>query len=424
MISYMKALKAEGYRINIYTARRMQTSGHDVGVALARSAKATFEWLDKYGVPYDAVYFGKPNGTLYIDDKSVGYDEETVYNHLQGLLDETPNRIQVSPLPKSTKSLTILRLCDQWNWAYDHITREQTEYSTHKILSKRLMDITVADLDGIDILYIPGPNMGYTNIRDRVVAEARKRNPKVRVVCGYAGEHELLYPEADIIVSISAKFYPKLKEMYKPKRVPVVFLPESADTRFFTPAIIKPSTFTVGWSGRVAEVKRCHLLDKLPFEIKRQSDHGKVFFQTPGRSLQPMKDFYQSLSALVLTSSSEAMPRVVLEAMACGIPVVATDVGSLRMLLPSEWLVPVNPEETVVSEMSKKLLYLKNNPKIAEEVGKRNRDFVKEYFSWEVNQSLWDSFFETVNKGHLISAEIYNREYRKKYSSLEPALLT
>jgi polysaccharide biosynthesis protein PelF len=49
--------------------------------------------------------------------------------------------------------------------------------------------------------------------------------------------------------------------------------------------------------------------------------------------------WYRRLDALVLTSRSEAQPLVALEAMAAGVPVVATDVGGCRELLSSRGLV-------------------------------------------------------------------------------------
>jgi glycosyltransferase involved in cell wall biosynthesis len=46
-----------------------------------------------------------------------------------------------------------------------------------------------------------------------------------------------------------------------------------------------------------------------------------------------MKTYYSKIDAILLTSISEAQPLVILEAMACGIPIVSTDVGSCRELL-------------------------------------------------------------------------------------------
>ncbi|MFA4875420.1 MAG: GT4 family glycosyltransferase PelF [bacterium] len=46
-----------------------------------------------------------------------------------------------------------------------------------------------------------------------------------------------------------------------------------------------------------------------------------------------LRDYYPSIDIIMLTSISEAQPLVILEAAACGIPSVASDVGSCRELL-------------------------------------------------------------------------------------------
>ena len=46
-----------------------------------------------------------------------------------------------------------------------------------------------------------------------------------------------------------------------------------------------------------------------------------------------IKNYLKNIDLLVLTSISEAQPLVILEGNACGIPIVATDVGSCRELL-------------------------------------------------------------------------------------------
>jgi hypothetical protein len=90
------------------------------------------------------------------------------------------------------------------------------------------------------------------------------------------------------------------------------------------------------------------------------------------------------------------MPSTVLEAMACGLPVISTDVGSLSLLIEPEWLVPIWPDEKVIEQMNKKLDLLSKDKKLRQFVGNRNRQFVEKYFSWDTNQSLWDDVFEAV----------------------------
>jgi glycosyltransferase involved in cell wall biosynthesis len=46
---------------------------------------------------------------------------------------------------------------------------------------------------------------------------------------------------------------------------------------------------------------------------------------------EALADFYRSLDVFVSASHSESGPMTIPEAMACGVPVVATDVGSVRL---------------------------------------------------------------------------------------------
>ena len=67
-IEYLKYLKSFGHTIIIYTARRMKTHDGNIGKLMTDIGKITFETLEKFSIPYDEIYFGKPHADIYIDD--------------------------------------------------------------------------------------------------------------------------------------------------------------------------------------------------------------------------------------------------------------------------------------------------------------------------------------------------------------------
>ena len=70
-INLLKYLKSFGNTIIIYTARRMKTHMGNVGKINADIGKITFETLEKFNIPYDEIYFGKPYADFYIDDLAI-----------------------------------------------------------------------------------------------------------------------------------------------------------------------------------------------------------------------------------------------------------------------------------------------------------------------------------------------------------------
>jgi len=73
----LKELKAQGHYIIIQTARNMATQKSNLGKVLKNVGKTTLNWLDKYEIPYDEIYFGKPNAHIYIDDRAVRFENWT-----------------------------------------------------------------------------------------------------------------------------------------------------------------------------------------------------------------------------------------------------------------------------------------------------------------------------------------------------------
>jgi glycosyltransferase involved in cell wall biosynthesis len=326
--------------------------------------------------------------------------------------------------------MKIAKVIDQYGWAYYFLDKEQQRYSKHNISIFRHNEVV---LDGLDAVYIHGPDISP----EALELCHRAKSKGVKVIGGHAGPVVNLqpYPYLDLAVGISPQTFKFCKEHYK---CPTIFLPEGIDTEFFIPmkrdqpistwsrgrwrpsneklpipSLVKRSgryvnNLIVGWAGRRDNVKRMHLLERLDFKIEIQSQHGRQFFVE--RSLDHMLRFYNAIDVLVMTSLSECMPRVVLEACSCGIPVVCTDVGSIRMILDPDWIVPVNPEKTVVEEMNKRLHSLENKD-LRSKVGFDNRQRIEKTLSWKVLCPYWDAAMIAAVEGNVSSINTINRHF-------------
>jgi capsule biosynthesis phosphatase len=70
-IDFLKYLKKFGNTIIIYTARKMKSSGSNIGLVNKNIGKITFDTLEKFDIPFDEIYFGKPYADFYIDDLAI-----------------------------------------------------------------------------------------------------------------------------------------------------------------------------------------------------------------------------------------------------------------------------------------------------------------------------------------------------------------
>lgn len=75
ILNMLRQIKQEGHTIIICTARGMGRSKGNAGLAVRSIGGLTLQQLDKWGVPYDEIYFGKPSADAYFDDK--GHNTDT-----------------------------------------------------------------------------------------------------------------------------------------------------------------------------------------------------------------------------------------------------------------------------------------------------------------------------------------------------------
>jgi glycosyltransferase involved in cell wall biosynthesis len=91
---------------------------------------------------------------------------------------------------------------------------------------------------------------------------------------------------------------------------------------------------------------------------------------------------YQKANIFVLPSRHEGMPNVVLEAMGCGLPVIATRIaGSEDLVLDGNTGYLINPDSP--HELSEALLKLIDHKEDIKRMGEAARTRVIENFSWD-----------------------------------------
>lgn len=77
MKEFMLFLHSQGHTIIIQTARGMKSCNSNLGKIMKKSAGSVLKWLEEESIPYDEIYFGKPEGDLYIDDRAFNaYDSQ------------------------------------------------------------------------------------------------------------------------------------------------------------------------------------------------------------------------------------------------------------------------------------------------------------------------------------------------------------
>lgn len=72
-IEKLRELRSAGHYIIIQTARNMATCESNLGRVMKNIGGLTLDWLERHGVEYDEIYFGKPNAEIYIDDRGLRF---------------------------------------------------------------------------------------------------------------------------------------------------------------------------------------------------------------------------------------------------------------------------------------------------------------------------------------------------------------
>lgn len=138
-------------------------------------------------------------------------------------------------------------------------------------------------------------------------------------------------------------------------------------------------------------------------EISRLKDlchvHGLDDFVTfLGKRDQDMLPYYYSAAeAVVVPSHYESFGMVALEAMACGTPVVASQVGGLAYLV-QDGITGYTVPSSDVESLADRLVELVKDPKLRDQLGAQAARFAQE-FSWDIiARRIVELYGEVINR--------------------------
>jgi glycosyltransferase involved in cell wall biosynthesis len=122
---------------------------------------------------------------------------------------------------------------------------------------------------------------------------------------------------------------------------------------------------------------------------------GRVHFA--GYQADPAP-WYRAMDLFALSSDSEQMPLCVVEAMASGLPIAATDVGDLRAMLPVEqapFLVTVDGAGTARA-LGDRIAALARDPETRRRLGSLNRRRAEGSFAFEAMGSAYHEVYQSA----------------------------
>lgn len=148
-------------------------------------------------------------------------------------------------------------------------------------------------------------------------------------------------------------------------------------------------------------------LRKLEKEVREQRMQSQIELLGFVKREELIK-LYQNATLHVVPSHYEGLPTVLLEAMSCGLPVVATDVCGNKEVISSGvngFLVPPKSPKA----MADVILWLLENGPVRERVGKAARKTIEERYTWDrITDNVLFSYSKTMRKSTAPKSELFS----------------
>jgi glycosyltransferase involved in cell wall biosynthesis len=192
---------------------------------------------------------------------------------------------------------------------------------------------------------------------------------------------------------------------------PIMIVDDGVDLDFFKPRNLERLGDTnrpliLGWTGNSRwgmsvdgiDHKGFHSIIKVALEdLQAEGVPVDGYFidrEVNRLPFDKMPDYYNSIDIYLCASDIEGTPNTVLEAMACGVPVISTNVGIVPQAFgpkQSEFIIL----ERSVAAFKQAMQRLVGDPELRLRISTENRERIQEW-SWKVKTQNWESFFNNM----------------------------
>jgi glycosyltransferase involved in cell wall biosynthesis len=229
-----------------------------------------------------------------------------------------------------------------------------------------------------------------------------------------------LWHDADALVAVSSGLRSYAKETAPD--LPIQVIPNAIDLSAFTPPVQRETVGSVRllYVGRFNTFKNVETLVEAVGQLS-QMDVGDFELDLVGEGEQRpvvermvselgltrrvhfvgwvardcIADHYRSADIFVTATTWEGMPNTVLEAMACGLPIVGTQASGLRELVRdglNGYLVPIKDPDALVQALAR----LVDNGYERRRMGRQSRKLAEREFAWEYIAEQYVKVYEEV----------------------------
>lgn len=391
------------------------------------------EWFHKKRLYDSAMHFEKKHGIGVWNRSS----EDWIDTRREELNIEAKDK-------KMKKRSRVALIIDKPDWALDHIAEQVVRYCSDEFEFRRYYSqdvdnlanllIGAQDCDVIHFFWRGLINWYYDSYaQDRIKAfgytdaEFREKYLSSKLVTTSVydhlylkdGEDELtakLFSAKDSIVDAYTVSSQKLKDIYDRRTGlrmrPAALITDGVDLGRFKPANLERfrdvshRTIRFGWVGNSnwnwadADLKGVHTIIKPAIEaLQKQGYDIELITSDRDQKMIPhamMPRYYEQIDCYLCASLHEGTPNPVLEAMACGIPVISTDVGLIPQLFGEKQKQCVLKKRTK-EDMIQKIKYLVDHPKMFTELSQENLQSIQAW-DWSICARRFADFWKKQMK--------------------------